>query len=440
MKYLFFVTVLLLAVGSTAQESSNSNGTEPGIVRLNSEMSYLMLEPNEDLRKIDVFLNAKKEGQLQPRTLYIGANLIGIMDYQHSNTTSKFGYLMRHPTENNQVTNDVSEAVLHSASLSFSGAVNNWLSLYTEFLYNPEQSFGPGTTTSLGRNQVQLRKGFITIGDLNEFPMYFALGKMDGNFGLQGSVSPFTNTTMWHAFASLAYGAMIGYDNAGFNASLMLIQGGSQFRAANVPVNGTKVPSQLSNYSLDANYTLDIGDKGHLKLGASYQKGTTYCQSFPITHFSTCETHNPAFSYYGQLDHGALTIKAAFAKTTEIWEGTKNPNPPLDVFEASKVSSLIYGAQYRLNHTGAIRYTASAEFSNFIAGDKGAPWERQNQIVVGLSGQVEGNSKLFVEVFQTAGYVPLNFISGGNFDDLGVTHSDADATSIGIVIGGMITL
>ena len=80
-------------------------------------------------------------------------------------------------------------------------------------------------------------------------------------------------------------------------------------------------------------------------------------------------------------------------------------------------------------------YSLSGEFSNFRAGPEGAPWERQNQIIVGLNAQVEKTTRIFIEGLRTQGYAPLNFISGGNFDDPGQTHSDNDTKGIGVVAG-----
>ncbi len=438
-KYILLATTIFLGNLSWSQETPSEDIPTKGFLQTNSEFTYLMVEPVQNLRKLELFLDTKEKGMLTPGTMVIGASLIGIMDYQRSNTDSKFGYLMRHPTDANQRTKDVSEVAIHSANISLAGAVNDWISIYTEFLYSPEQSFGGGTTVSITRNLVQMRKGYIVIADPIKSPVYFALGKMDGNFGQQGSVNPFTNSTMWHAFNTLAFGARLGYNKAGFNTSIMLIQGGAQFRSANVPVDGTNIPSKLNNFALDANYTFDISSEGTLQLGASYQKGTAYCQDFPVVHFNPCQDNNPGVAYYTKLKYKDLTVQGSLAKTTKVWPGSANPNPPLDVFEASKVSSLVVGVKYRLNDTGAIIYDLSGEFSNFVAGDTGSPWERQNQIVVGLSGNVQ-NSKLFLEVFNTLGYAPLNFVSGGNFEDLGETHSDRDASSIGIVLGGMIFL
>jgi len=118
--------------------------------------------------------------------------MIALADYQKSNTDSKFAYLMRHPTASNKIGMDDSEAVIHSFQVSFTGTVTDWLALYAEILYDPERGFGTGTITTLSRNQLQLRTGYVAIGDLKNFPLYGAIGKMNGRFGQNGSVSPFS--------------------------------------------------------------------------------------------------------------------------------------------------------------------------------------------------------------------------------------------------------
>lgn len=435
--------LLSLFIGSLAIGQNDSTAIKT--VGFNSEFSYKMLDQNQDLRKVSILLEERQKGSVKNNSLTIGTSLISILDYQKSNTSDKFGYLMRHPTPSNQIGKEVSEVVIHSFQLSVTATVNNWLSAHTEILYNPEQSFGSGTITSLGRNQLQLRKGFVVFGDLNKFPLYGAIGKMDAPFGQTGSVSPFTNTTMWHAFGGLGFGAQIGFKKANVHAKFMAVQGGAQFRAMHMPVgDGTNVPSKLNNFVADLNYTIDIMDNVDLLLGASYLHGSAYCQDFPVTHFASCEENNPAYTYYGTLSiNDRLVVKGGFAETLEVWKGTHNPTPPLDVFAASKVTSLDVGAKYDLNKSDDLRYTVSGEFSNFRAGDDGAPWERQNQIVLGFSAQLKNSSKLFVEVFRTEGFVPLNFISGsdenGPFPP-GVTHSLRSAKSIGIVAGVNVNL
>jgi len=414
-------------------------------ISLDAEYSYQMLEQNQNLRKTNLLWEAKKQGVLKPGQLLVGTSLIALMDYQSSNTDSKFGYLMRHPTAANHVGTSVSEAVIHSFQLALTAPVNSWITTYAEMLYNPEQSFGTGTITALARNQLQIRKAYVLLANPEKSPVFLAVGKMDTPFGQTGSVSPFTNSTMWHAFGGLAYGAHLGLSSGGLNVNFMAVQGGAQFRSANTIVgDGTNVPSKLNNFVADLNYKLSFSNQVALTAGGSYQKGSAYNQGFPVQHFMPGVEDNPAYTYYGRLDLGSrFFLKGGFAKTVKEWQGTFNPTPPLDVFAASKVSSLDYGAQYVVKQSGDKSYVLSGEFSNFRAGPEGAPWERQNQIVLGFAAMMKHSSKLFVELFNTKGFVPLNFISGSNdFEPFppGTTHSDRDASSVGIVFGAQITL
>lgn len=436
------IMLLLVLLGNHVFAQNDTNGINT--VGFNAEYSYKMLDPNQDLRKLNILLEARAKETILPNSLIIGTSLISIFDYQNSNSDSKFAYLMRHPTSSNQIGKDVSEVVIHSFQFSFTATVNNWLTAYAEILYNPEQNFGSGTITSLGRNQLQLRKGFVLFGNLNNFPLYGAIGKMDAPFGQTGSVSPFTNSSMWHAFGGLGYGAQIGFKKENLHAKFMAVQGGSQFRAMHTPVEGTNVPSKINNFVADLNYEINILDNASLVLGASYLHGSAYSQDFPVTHFAASDENNPAFTYYGKLAiNDRFILKGGFASTDKVWKGTHNPTPPLDIFPASKVSSLDFGAKYDFNQKGNLLYSVSGEFSNFRAGADGSPWERQNQLVLGLAALYNSSSKLFVEIFRTEGFSPLNFISGSADNDPfppGETHSLRSANSFGIVIGAQINL
>ena len=102
-------------------------------------------------------------------------------------------------------------AAIHSAQLHVTASVNPWLTAYVELLYDPQQSFGAGTITALSRNQIQLRRGYALIGDLNRSPVYGMIGGFDTPLGQTDTVNPFSLWTDGHTFAGLAYGALIGY-------------------------------------------------------------------------------------------------------------------------------------------------------------------------------------------------------------------------------------
>jgi len=432
------VVAMLFSLTAFSQTRVIESG--PSLIDLNPRLTYLMTEPNQIFRKEMVLLEERKKGGLNEHGLILGTQLISIGNYQKSNRNSKFGYLMRHPTSANQIGFETSEAVIHSWKISAIGNVNSWLTSFVEVLYSPQQSFGAGATiTGLTRNLLQVRQGYVLFGDFNKSPLYFSLGKMNAPFGQQGSVNPFTNSTMWHAFAPVAYGAQFGFKYKNFNAVIMAIQGGAQFRSANTPVSGTNVPSRINNGVADVNYTFRFAEKSSLRIGGSYILGCAYCLEFPVKHFDPCTEANPAYSIYGKfLVKDRLQIQASWAKTINVWSGTYNPTPPLNVFEASKVNALEVGAKYDFKLGKEITYSTSFEFSNYIAGAPGSPWEFQNQYILGFSALLKQSTRLFVEGFRTEGFVPLNFLSGGNLPP-GMTISDRGAKSHGIVLGSMLS-
>ena len=399
----------------TKSAGKTPEGQAAGYIRIDPDFGYEILDPTTGINhKQRLILDRKRDGTLAPDSVHVQGAVTAIANYQTSNRADKFGYLMRHPTAGNQVGKEVSEATIHSAQLGFTAMLGDWVTGHAVMLFDPEQSFGEGTNTDLERNQVQVRRAYVLFGNLDRSPFFASLGKMAVPFGLTDTVNPFTASTVWHAFGGLANGVTVGYASEGLNVSTMGIQGGSQFRAANAPVEGTNVPSRVNNFAVDANYAFRLGRHGEFLVGGSYLHGSAYCQDFPIAHFMPCQDNNPAFDAYVKLLHGDLTLKAEVARTIDEWPGTFNPGMP--EFKASKVTSFDAGARYRLDLDHG-HVDLSAEFSRFVAGADGAPWEKQDQFVVGTAWFVRPSVKLFAEYIRVHGFAPLNFMSGGSIRD-----------------------
>lgn len=420
---------------ASAETKGDSSEVRQNYVRFNHAFAYELLDPTTNInRKQQLLLERKQDGTFSKGSLYLGGAATPIINYQKSNTEDKFGYLMRHPTSNNQRTDQASEAVIHSAQLSLAANLGDWTTAYIEMLYDPEQSFGAGTITDINRNQVQVRQGYVIFGDLEQSPYYLAIGKMATPFGLTDTVNPFTASTVWHAFGGLAYGVNGGYLANGWDINLMAIQGGAQFRAHHVPVDDSNVPSKLNNYAIDINKTFG-NDASNIMVGISYTKGSAYCQGFPVQHFAPCEDANGAYDVYAQYNSSNWVIQYEFAKTEHKWPGTFNPEIPL--FEASDVTSWNIGGKY-ITETGDNPLHISLDYSVFEAGPDGAPWEMQEQIVLGIASYINTSTKLFAEIIRTDGYAPLNFISGGPNFEPGETHSDANAHSNILMLGATV--
>ena len=432
-------------VAPTSLASNSDAESASAAVGRSAAYSYRVLDHAEGTNiKQRIQLEALQNGDL-PNRVTIGGQVTALVNYQKANIDTKFGWLTRHPTPKNQIGKSVSEAVVHSANLNATAKLTDNLTAYFEMLYNPEQNFASDSTiTGLPRNNVNMRKAYVMWGNLDNSPYYAAVGKMDIPFGWNDTVNPFSNSTSWHSFAGLAYGMNVGYLKDGLHVRAMAIQGGAQFRNANAPVKGSAVPSKLNNFAFDANYGFSVGDENQALIGASYQYGSSYCQEYPVKHFNPCEDNNPAVAIYGTYEAGKLLLQAEFATTTEDWPGTFNPiNPALAEFGMEKSSAFTLGGRYSKDIGLSQPLDLSLEFSRFEAGAEGSPWEKQDQWVLGASYFVTPSVNIFGEIVHVDGWVPLNFLSGGNRDpqlttpipELHTAWSDPSSDTDVIVVG-----
>ena len=189
--------------------------------------------------------------------------------------------------------------------------------VYHNRLYNPHQSIGAETITTLTRNQVQVRKAYFLLGDKSMSPLYFSKGKQDLPFGLLDTVSPLTASIVWHAFGTLAYSTLLDVDISGLNLSAVTVQDGSQFRAANVPVNNINVSSRINNFVVDVNYTYKHSEDQTIMLGSSYIYGSAYNQEFPVVSFGVVKNRNPAFDVFSQIILYDITLQDEVVRTTK---------------------------------------------------------------------------------------------------------------------------
>ena len=402
-----------VAVSGVSDKSPISTKTAPQWVGIESGYAFEMLDHAESVtNKQEVLIDHINAGSFGSR-LTLGGQVTALANYQTSNRDSKFGWLMRHPTSNNQIGETVSEAVVHSANLNLTASLGENWHAYVEMFYNPEQNFGANSTiTGLPRNNVNVRRAYVLYNGTQKNNIYASIGKMDIPFGLNDTVSPFTNSASWHALAGLAYGATVGYLDDNWHARIMAIQGGAQFRNANAPVEGTSVPSKLNNFAVDIRRSFQLNNEGDLMLGLSYQHGSSYCQEWPIKHFEPCEDTNPAISLYSTLQVGDTEIIVDYGKTLDVWPGTLNPALP--EFAAEEVAGLTVGVRQEFDFGYTNPVALSFEFSRFEAGPSGAEWERVSQFVLGASYYMNASINVFGELNRTEGWAPLNFLTGGN--------------------------
>lgn len=442
---------------------ASSGASSANFVSIASDYNFKVLDHAENTNTKQLLQLRALQSEELNGVITLGGQVTALANYQEANEDTKFGWLMRHPTAANQIGTNVSEAVVHSANLNMTAKLSEDFTAYLEMLYNPEQNFAANSTiTGLPRNNVNMRKAYVMWGNLDKSPLYASIGKMDIPFGLNDTVSPFTNSSNWHAFAGLAYGGLLGFASDNLHVRAMAVQGGAQFRNANTPIEGSNVPSKLNNFAIDANYKFPVAADTSLLIGASYQYGTGYCQSyidtpatahstFPalipgvtrntaaqgVKHFNSCEDNNDGASVYAQLSSDKLLLIAEYTETLGEWPGTFNPYIP--EFQANENSALTVGARYDVSAGLRSDVELSAEFSRFEAGASGSSWEKQDQLVLGVSYFVKSNVNLFAEAIRVDGWVPLNFLSGGNPGSLVGTSWSSQSSFTNIMTVGLQT-
>ena len=105
-------------------------------------------------------------------------------------------------------------------------------------------------------------------------------------------------------------------------------------------------------------------------------------------------------------------------------------------FEAAKNKTFTVGGKYAADFGLTNTVDLSVEFSRYKAGPSGSPWEKQDQLVFGSSYFLAPNVNLFSEAILVKGWVPLNFLSGGNPGSLvGTSWSSQSSKNQIIAVG-----
>jgi len=106
-------------------------------IGINSAYAFKVLDQAVNVNtKPLIQLEALRSGGLTDRVTLSG-QVTAIANYQWSNRASKFGYQMRNPTSANQIGDNVSEVVLHSANVAVTARLINDVTAYAELLYDP---------------------------------------------------------------------------------------------------------------------------------------------------------------------------------------------------------------------------------------------------------------------------------------------------------------
>ncbi len=353
-------------------------------------------------------LEAKQQGVLQSGNLYLGGMFKGSLMGEWTNTEDKFAILSRFPDQHSGSSG--SRFVINNAALSATASMHDWVDA-TVILDYSETEYGSG-------NEFDMRKVYLTVGNLNESPFYATFGRQTVDFGDHDSFNPFTHSMNNHYFRVEADDPVlsVGYANPyGTHVVATAINGGRQDRVANHPDT-----NHIKNFAVNASQRFDFASDANLRVGAGYLHSTIY--DAPTPHHLVAEIdptedriRNGAWNVHAELTYNNLVLMGEFTRTMKDWLATNH-----------KVSALTLQGEYFF-HNWDRPASIAAVYSRGEQGADGTEWERMEQIILGYETELMPEFYVGAEYVFNKGFVPLINI---------LNASDRDVENHSIVMGG----
>lgn len=377
----------------------------PDYVYTDLETSKKMMERQSYVtNKAIVQLKAIQDKKLEPYRVYVGGRFVGTYIAERTNTDGKFPILSRLPpthTKGNSDSYGVVNDVTLNATVVFPWVTGFIQGEYTEVEYP-------------GQERHQVRKYWVTVGDLNELPFYLTFGKKTVNFGNFESYAPFTHTHSAHYFWAQTDEPLleVGYvNNYGTELSASLIKNDRGLRVLNTPENDDKYENFAFNASQELTFENKIIDR--VKVGGGFLRGTIYDST--IAHHPPSTGANDRFwnsllNANIEMSIKNIDLMAEYTQTLRDWPATNSPVNAVTV-------------QARYNDTileKPTKYTLA--YSRGEQGESGDKWRQMQQAIAGIEVDVLPHLSIGAEYMINDGFVPL-ILPRVTADDGVVSHT-----------------
>lgn len=359
----------------------------PGLLETDLEYARKLFDRQDNVtNKNIVMLKQEQDGSLEPYRIYLSGRFVGSVIDEKTNTSGKFPLLSQFPNTHTQGEHDRYDAI-NDISVSAT-AVTPWVKGLVQWEYSdieyPHQE------------QKQIRKYYVTLGNLDKMPFYATYGKKTVNFGDFASYAPFTHSHSAHYFWAQTDEPLfeVGYVDERSMIAASIIKNDRELRVLNSPTND----DAYENFALNAYHHFYFDSDLKLKVGGGYLRGTIYDSA--LAH------HPPGIGFNDRNWNGAMnanmTLKgesfdlmAEYTQTVDDWPATDH-----------HVSA--YTVQGRYRDTLLTRpATYSLMYSEGKQGKDGDEWDKMRQGVAGLEVEVIPHVELGAEYLYHHGFVPL---------------------------------
>jgi len=211
---------------------------------------------------------------------------------------------------------------LTGARLDFLAEISHWVLGYISIDYDNSKldSILTGAGSRIANSRIYLKRGFLTIGDLDISPVYFSLGQMFVPFGRYASFIVSSPLTVALAQTNNRV-ILLGAASQGFYGSAYAFKGDSDVGSTGINqwgVNGGYI-YQADDVSVEvgAGYMGNIADSAGMQLtnNSSGFAGFGFDSATEMLHRRV-----PAFDVHGELNYQNLSLSAEYIGTTRAFD------------------------------------------------------------------------------------------------------------------------
>ena len=395
-------------------------------VRTSAAHTNRMLDWQENTTgKAVTLLQHRKNGILAPNSLYIGGAMKGGFMYQQTELPGQFPILSRFPDFTNRTDTNSGVFAINNAALAITSTFGDWTTVYLQPEYSETEFFG--------QQEFQLRKAFVTFGNLEKTPFFASFGRKTIDFGNFDGYNPFTQTEAQHYFwaASDQPVLELGFYKNGFKATASAFSGGRQLRTAFADEE-----NNIQNYAASLEKEFLIG-KGALTFGTSYLHDTIYRDNFTAHTFLARQTGTPpanfiqypnaAASAFVEYNHPYVDLMVEYTSTLEPWaaaipqapdgtivpqylnaDGSTNFDEKLSVLVAqARIKPTILGKVTPISVVTSFGNISDSDYVGTNAFGGEVTFDENQQHVIGIEREINPYLDFGAEYVYNKGFIPF---------------------------------
>ncbi|WP_422362553.1 hypothetical protein [Pyruvatibacter mobilis] len=392
----------------------------------NTELMAHLTDPQENVvGEVPFILRAKQSGEIKPLSITIGGFFNGTYLFERTDTAGKYPILSRFPNVHGSG-NTNTEAVINSAGVAGLISVGDWVTGYAQAEYSETNFRGD-------QEDVQLREYFVVVGNLDEFPVYAAIGRKSVDFGEQFGYNPFTHTINQHFFWTLADEPVIelGYVGDDWRVSGTVANGERMLR---VGMTNKRDGGLGTNFAVKAEKTFTFDEDRALRVSASYLDDTIYNSNFTahtvqaLNRFGPPNAPRPPrvlvtdnvglWDVAAEYTTDSYDLAVEYTRSTELWPATSyDTNTGAELPGARHLSAVSAMGRYKTDLFG-IATDFSAVYSKSIIGPDNTEFDELTQHVIGMEMHINKYMDIGAEVVFNGGFQP--FVGIQDVSDSGV--------------------